>query len=140
MENIEKLKKELKDLNAEYAKIKDIPAEKRAEFGKDLNVRKMAILDKIMKAEEAEFDAEVLPLDITAPCAPNEDLPTLYSTLSGSRHPLMREIERVREIYQMMGFDVVESRQLDDEYHMFDSLNFAKEHPARDGYDTFRTE
>ena len=23
---------------------------------------------------------------------------------------------------------------------MFDSLNFAKEHPARDGYDTFRTE
>jgi phenylalanyl-tRNA synthetase alpha chain len=34
----------------------------------------------------------------------------------------------------------MESRQLDDEYHMFDSLNFPKEHPARDGYDTFRTE
>ena len=43
-------------------------------------------------------------------------------------------------IYQLMGFDVVESRQLDDEFHMFDSLNFPKEHPARDGYDTFRTE
>ena len=140
MENIEKLKKELKDLNAEYAKIKDVPKEKRAEFGKDLNARKMAILDKIMKAEEAEFDSEVIPLDITAPCAPNEDLPALYSTLLGSRHPLTREIERVCEIYQMMGFDVVESRQLDDEYHMFDSLNFAPEHPARDGYDTFRTE
>ena len=39
-----------------------------------------------------------------------------------------------------MGFDVIESRQLDDEYHMFDALNFPKEHPARDGYDTFRTE
>ena len=40
----------------------------------------------------------------------------------------------------MMGFDILEARQLDDEYHMFDTLNFAKEHPARDGYDTFRTE
>ena len=39
-----------------------------------------------------------------------------------------------------MGFDVVESQQLDDEYHMFDSLNFAKAHPARDNFDTFRTE
>ena len=51
----------------------------------------------------------------------------------------MVELDRVVSIYQMMGFDVMESRQLDDEYHMFDSLNFPKEHPARDGYDTFRT-
>ena len=140
MDEVEKLKKELKDLNAEYAKIKDVPAEKRSEFGKELNAKKMALLDKIMKAEEARTDAEVEALDITAPCAPNEDLPSFYSVLDGSRHPLMVELDRVREIYQMMGFDVVESRQLDDEYHMFDSLNFPKEHPARDGYDTFRTE
>ena len=140
MDEIERLKKELKDLNAEYAKIKDVPAEKRSEFGKDLNAKKMAILDKIMKAEEARADAEVSPIDITAPCAPNEDLPEFYNTLMGSRHPLTKELDNVRAIYQSMGFDVVESRQLDDEYHMFDSLNFAKEHPARDGYDTFRTE
>ncbi len=140
MDEIEKLKIELKKLNAEYAKIKDLPPEKRGEFGRDLNARKMAILDQIMKAEEAQFDAEVKPLDITAPCAPNEKLPELYPVTMGSLHPLMVELDRVVEIYQMMGFDVVESRQLDDEYHMFDSLNFAKEHPARDGYDTFRTE
>lgn len=140
MDEVEKLKKELKDLNAEYAKIKDVPAEKRSEFGKELNAKKMALIDKIMKAEEARTDAEVEALDITAPCAPNEDLPSFYSVLDGSRHPLMVELDRVREIYQLMGFDVVESRQLDDEYHMFDSLNFPKEHPARDGYDTFRTE
>ena len=140
MDEIEKLKIELKKLNAEYAKIKDLPPEKRGEFGRDLNARKMAILDQIMKAEEAQFDAEVKPLDITAPCAPNEKLPELYPVIMGSLHPLMVELDRVVEIYQMMGFDVVESRQLDDEYHMFDSLNFAKEHPARDGYDTFRTE
>lgn len=139
MDEVEKLKNELKSLNAEYAKIKDVPAEKRSEFGKELNARKMALIDKIMKAENARTDAEVEAIDITAPCAPNEDLPELYPALQGSRHPLMTELDRVREIYQLMGFDVVESRQLDDEYHMFDSLNFAKEHPARDGYDTFRT-
>ncbi len=139
MEELEKQKLELKNLNAEYAKIREIPAEQRAEFGRELNKKKMALLDKIMKAEEAQFDTEVEPLDITAPCAPNENLPELYSVLDGSKHPLMVEIDRVIEIYQMMGFDVVESRQLDDEFHMFDSLNFAKEHPARDGYDTFRT-
>ena len=140
MEELEKLKQELKDLNAEYAKIKEIPAEKRGEFGRELNTKKMALLDKIMKAEEAQYDAAVEPIDITAPCAPNEALPELYPVLMGSRHPLMVELDRVATIYQMMGIDVVESRQLDDEYHMFDSLNFAKEHPARDGYDTFRTE
>ncbi|MBR0424363.1 phenylalanine--tRNA ligase subunit alpha [Candidatus Saccharibacteria bacterium] len=140
MEELEKLKKELKDLNAEYAKIKEIPAEKRGAFGRELNAKKMALLDKIMKAEEAQYDMTVEPLDVTAPCAPNEKLPELYSVEQGSRHPLMVELDRVTSIYQMMGFDVMESRQLDDEYHMFDSLNFAKEHPARDGYDTFRTE
>ena len=140
MEELEKLKSELKNLNAKYAGIKDVPVEQRAEFGRKLNAEKMDILEQIRAVEEAALDTEVEPIDITAPCAPNEPLPELYSVLDGSRHPLTAELKRVVEIYQMMGFDVVESRQLDDEYHMFDSLNFPKEHPARDGYDTFRTE
>ena len=140
MDEISKLKLELKELNAEYAKIKDVPAEKRSEFGRELNAKKTQILEKMRLAEEAMLDAEVEPLDITAPCAPNERMPEVYSVFQGSAHPLMTELDRVVQIYQMMGFDVMESRQLDDEFHMFDSLNFAKEHPARDGYDTFRTE
>lgn len=140
MQELEVLKKELKQLNAEYAKIKDVPVEKRGEFGRELNAKKSEILEKMRLVEEAALDVAVEPLDITAPCAPNEPIPTTYSVFQGSRHPLMTELDRVVEIYQLMGFDVMESRQLDDEYHMFDSLNFAKEHPARDGYDTFRTE
>ena len=140
MQELEKLKVDLKNINAEYAKIKDIAPEKRGEFGREMNAKKNEILAKIAAAEEALLDAEVEPLDITAPCASNEPLPELYSTLAGSEHPLMTELDRVISIYQSMGFNVMESRQLDDEYHMFDSLNFAKEHPARDGYDTFRTE
>ncbi len=140
MNELESLKKELKDLNAQYAQIRDIAPEERGKFGRELNARKMAILEKIRVAEEAALDVAVEPLDVTAPCGVNEPLPTTYSVFQGSRHPLMTELDRVVSIYQMMGFDVVESRQLDDEFHMFDSLNFAKEHPARDGYDTFRTE
>lgn len=140
MQELEELKLELKSLNAEYAKIKDVPVEKRGEFGRELNAKKAEILEKMRLAEEAALNTEVAQLDITAPCAPNEPLPGVYPVFQGSRHPLMTEMDRVVGIYQLMGFDVVESRQLDDEFHMFDSLNFAKEHPARDGYDTFRTE
>lgn len=140
MEELEKLKRELKALNADYAKIREIPAEQRGEFGRKLNAKKMAILEQIRAAEEASLDVAVQPLDVTAPCGVNEPLPEMYPVTMGSAHPLMKELDRVVEIYQMMGFDVMESRQLDDEFHMFDALNFPKEHPARDGYDTFRTE
>ena len=140
MTEIERLKQELKKVNAEYAGIRDVLAEQRAEFGRRINEKKQAILAKIAEAEKAALDAEVRAIDVTAFTASNESVPEVYTQNNGSCHPLTTELDRVAEIYQMMGFDVVESRQLDDEYHMFDSLNFAKEHPARDGYDTFRTE
>lgn len=140
MTELEKLKQALKDLNIKAAEIREVPAEKRAEFGRKINAEKMEILAKIAEVERAEMDKEVVPIDITAWSGVNEKMPEFYSTELGSAHPLMTELDRVVSIYQMMGFDVVESRQLDDEYHMFDSLNFPTEHPARDGYDTFRTE
>ena len=140
MMNLEELKHELKKLNAAAGKIREIAAEQRAEFGKKLNQQKQEILARIAEAGKAALDVDVEPLDVTAWSGVNEPLPELYSTLQGSCHPLMTELDRVVEIYQAMGFDVVESKQLDDEYHMFDALNFAKDHPARDGYDTFRTE
>ena len=133
---IEKLKEELKALNSEYAKIREIPAEERKAFGIQMNEKKQAILAKIAEAEAAAESADVKPIDITAPSAPNQEVPAIKR---GSKHPLMIELDKVADIYTRMGFDVIEARQLDDEYHMFDSLNFPKGHPARDGYDTFRT-
>ena len=140
MDEISKLKQELKKVNAEAANIRNLPAEKRADFGKEINRKRQEILAKITDIEKAALDADVLPIDVTAWSGVNEAMPEFYPAEMGSKHPLMSEIDRVAEIYQMMGFEVEESRQLDDEYHMFDSLNFAKDHPARDGYDTFRTE
>ena len=39
-----------------------------------------------------------------------------------------------------MGFALEDSRQIDDDYHMFESLNFPEGHPARDDWDTFMTD
>ena len=140
MVELEKLKAELKKVNLEAAKIREVAVEKRAEFGRKINARKMEILAKIEAAEKAAMDVAVEPLDVTAWSGVNEEMPEFFPAELGSKHPLMTELDRVAEIYQLMGFEVVEARQLDDEFHMFDALNFAKEHPARDGYDTFRTE
>ena len=140
MLELEKLKLKLKELNKKAAGIREIASEKRAEFGKKINEERKELLEKIAVEEKKALDVEVKELDITAWSNVNEKEPEFYSAEMGSKHPLMTELERVVEIYQMMGFDIMEARQLDDEFHMFDSLNFPKEHPARDGYDTFRTE
>ena len=137
---IAELKAQLKQLNIEYSKIKDIPAEQRADFGKKLNLEKQKLMAEIAAAEEAAAEVDVEALDITAPCDINGEMPEFLTADNGSKHPLMTELDRVAAIYRSMGFDVVESRQLDDEFHMFDSLNFAPGHPARDNFDTFRTE
>jgi phenylalanyl-tRNA synthetase alpha chain len=140
MATIQELKNQLKALGAEYAKIKDLPADQRADFGKQINLKKQQLNAEIAAAEAAAEQEDVAPLDISAPCDINGQMPEFLTADFGSKHPLMTELDRVIAIYQSMGFDITESVQLDDEYHMFDSLNFAKGHPARDGYDTFRTE
>ncbi|MBP3899600.1 phenylalanine--tRNA ligase subunit alpha [Candidatus Saccharibacteria bacterium] len=136
MLSVEEIKGQLKALNAEYAKIKTIPPEERKSFGQELNKKREELQKKLQEALDAAESENIEPIDITAPAAPNQPLPNIPR---GSRHPLMTELDRVLEIYSRMGFNVMEAQQLDDEFHMFESLNFPEGHPARDGYDTFRT-
>ena len=136
MSSVEEIKGKLKALNAEYAKIKTIPVEERKSFGQELNKKREKLQSELQAALDAAESKNVEPIDITAPSAPNQTIPKIPR---GSRHPLMTELDRVVDIYSRMGFNVMEARQLDDEFHMFESLNFPEGHPARDGYDTFRT-
>ena len=62
MDELEKLKAELKRLNAEYAKIREVAPEKRGEFGRELNAKKNAILEAMRLAEESALDVEVEPI------------------------------------------------------------------------------
>jgi phenylalanyl-tRNA synthetase alpha chain len=110
-------------------------------FGKEINQLRQE-LEAVVAAEQEQ--AEALPsIDITAPFDVNtapEKRPRLLPAEQGSQHPLMRERQYMLDIFYRMGFAAEESRELDDEYHMFTSLNFPPEHPARDDYDTFMTE
>lgn len=137
MSSTEEIKSKLKALNTEYAKMKTLPPEERKAFGIKLNEKRAALEKQLQDAEDAAETVDISPIDLTAPAAPNQPLPQIPR---GSKHPLMTELDRVVEIYNNMGFHVIEAQQLDDEYHMFESLNFPDGHPARDGYDTFRTE
>jgi phenylalanyl-tRNA synthetase alpha chain len=128
---------ELKQL---YADIVKQSPDKRAEFGRAVNELKKSLEAKVAELEAKVEDAAVEAIDVTAPMGVNRELPRLMTADCGSRHPLMAELERVVQIFNLMGFEAVESRQLDDDYHMFTALNFPENHPARDMYDAFRTE
>ena len=129
------------ELQALYDRIKELPTEKRAEFGKELNLLKADIENWIRN--ESQPKTKIAAIDVTAPFDVNVPIgqrPELLPAEYGSKHPIMSELEKILDIFLRMGFTAVESRELDDDYHMFTSLNFPPEHPARDEYDTFVTE
>ena len=128
------------ELKALYAQISAMPESGRARFGQEINKLK-AELEKLVDGYE-EASVAIETIDVTAPFDINTPLdkkPGLMTSNMGSRHPLMSELAIVLGIFERMGFVSVEAPQLDDEYHMFDSLNFPPDHPARDDYDTFIT-
>jgi phenylalanyl-tRNA synthetase alpha chain len=126
------------ELKALYAEIPTLAPEERGTFGKEINQLKTE-LEQLVAAHQEQ--AEALPaIDVTAPFDVNiQAHPAVMTADQGSKHPLMAEIEAISDIFYRMGFNVEESRQLDDEYHMFTALNFPQGHPARDDYDTFMT-
>lgn len=127
---------ELREL---YGEIPKLPPEQRGAFGQAVNALKVELESMVADAEATAETEQLAPIDVTAPFAVNAVRPPLLPTEQGSTHPLTQEIERVVEIFGRMGFVAEESRELDDQYHMFESLNFPKGHPARDDYDTFMT-
>lgn len=127
---------ELKNL---YSQLPKLPADERAAYGQKINTLKKHLETAVSERESELVSADVEPIDVTAPFDVNSALPDLLPAQNGTIHPLNTELARIIEIFTRMGFSAVESRQLDDDYHMFTSLNFPENHPARDGYDTFRT-
>jgi len=126
------------ELRAMFNAIRDQPDEDRAAFGQAVNLIHQELKAKVAASEEASVVVE--PIDITAPWDVNTGPIDLLPSEQGTIHPLMREIETLSNIFERMGFAVEESREIDDQYHMFETLNFPKGHPARDDYDTFMTE
>lgn len=161
--NLEQLKKDIKkdskklnhkELKEKYLnkkglltvalrEISNIEDEKKPEYGKQVNEIKNYLEDILNDTTPNTQSYMSSPrIDPTAPFDVNSSKREHegFFALKGSKHPLSKEVEILLDIFSSMGFDILESRQLDDDYHMFHSLNFPKGHPARDMYDTFRTE
>ncbi len=131
-----KVKQLLKDVGEK-------PKDERANFGKEINTLKHFIENKIGQLSvqtKAKFSQD--QIDVTAPFDINtsqENKPKLLNKV-GSKHILNQELENILNVFEKMGFDIEESRQIDDDYNMFTALNFPIGHPARDNWDTFWTE
>ena len=128
------------ELRALFDELKTLPAGQRAAFGKEVNQLR-AELEQLSGVGQNKAEA-LPPIDVTAPFdlnVPAGKRPRPLPSEAGSKHPLMTELETVLDIFYRMGFTAVESRELDDDWHMFTSLNFPEGHPARDDYDTFMT-
>lgn len=128
------------ELRSLFDRIPQLPPDQRASFGRVVN----ELRDELAEiAEAANDELSVLPpIDTTAPFATNvkaDKRPGLLPADWGSTHPLMSELKSILDIFISMGFSIVESREIDDDWHMFGALNFPEGHPARDDYDTFMT-
>ncbi len=108
--------------------------EERQTTGKALNVLKDEI-DAALRAKkaalaDAALDARLREewLDVTLPGRPRR---------AGTIHPVSQVMDEVTAIFADMGFAVAEGPQIEDDWHNFDALNIAPEHPARQEHDTF---
>ncbi len=113
--------------------LEKLPKKKRIKIGKSANQLKNFLKIKIdQKAEEIKEKARKLTeklewIDITLP----GKKPVL-----GHLHPLTQVQRKVEEIFQSMGFSVIEGPEIENEWYNFDALNIPKDHPARDLWDT----
>lgn len=128
--------KELKDL---LVVIPSLDPDQRPAFGEAVNKLKSE-LNHLVEESQSQNTKVVMPaIDVTAPFDVNCGLPLLLPSSQGTTHPLTQEIAQIVDIFGRMGFVAEESREIDDQFHMFETLNFPKGHPARDDYDTFMT-
>ena len=125
--------------------LKDVAPEDRPLVGAKVNEAKTYISSEIERAllliinKESLQKDEIRDIDITAPFTVNNSKVPQLSSI-GAVHPLQYEINRMLDIFTTMGFTPFEAREIDTDYYVFDSLNMPKDHPARQNWDTFRTE
>ncbi len=107
-----------------------LAAEEKREVGKTLNELKDKAQTKINELKESFDNANLGDTDI--------DLTrTSYPVSLGTRHPLSIVKNEICEIFARLGFSIAEGPEIEDDWHVFSSLNFADDHPARDMQDTF---
>lgn len=119
----------IKDL---FGEIKNVPNERKKEFGQAVNDLKNKTEDKFEAAktliEQSKAANYTVDIDLTAPV---EDLQI------GSRHPISIVMNKLIGIFARLGFTVAEEREVETDWYNFTAMNTPEDHPARDMQDTF---
>ena len=113
---------------------RSVPAELKKEVGMKINELKNFAQDKINALKEGAGEAAATgasAIDLTR---------TPYPIALGSRHPLTIVKNEIVDIFSRLGFTLAEGPEVEDDWHVYSSLNFADDHPARDMQDTFFVE
>ena len=118
------------EITSLFNDFRNVPNEQKREIGQKLNELKTLATDKINAIREA-FNANAVNdvnIDLTRTAAPQE---------IGTRHPISLVRKEIIDIFSRLGFTIAEGPEVEDDWHVFSSLNFADDHPARDMQDTF---
>ena len=120
-------------INELMADFRNVPAVHKKEVGIKLNELKNRTQERIAALKEAfeSQDTGMSELDLTR---------TAYPVSLGTRHPLSIVRNEIIDIFGRMGFTIADGPEVEDDLHVFTSLNFAADHPARDMQDTFFVE
>lgn len=118
------------EISALMNDFRNVPAEQKREIGKCLNELKEAAQNKINAIKEGFENTQSVDqeIDLTR---------TAYPIELGTRHPLSIVKKEICDIFGRLGFSIAEGPEVEDDWHVFSSLNFAEDHPARDMQDTF---
>ena len=117
-------------ITALMADFRNVPAEQKKEVGIHINALKTKATDKINALRDA--------LGTTAQSQQKVDISrTPYPIPLGTRHPLSLVRQEIIDIFSRLGFSLADGPEVEDDWHVFSSMNFADDHPARDMQDTF---
>ena len=109
---------------------RSVPAEEKKAVGMAINELKNFATEKINSLRETSLAGKALA-----------DIPDMTRTPApwplGTRHPLSLVRDEITGIFRRLGFNIAEGPEIEDDWHVFSSLNFAEDHPARDMQDTF---
>ncbi len=117
-------------VNSLMSDFRTVPPEQKKEVGQKLNLLKTALQDRIseLKKNIESSNVQLAEFDLTR---------TSYPIALGTRHPISLVKEEICTIFRRLGFSIAEGPEIEDDWHVFSSLNFADDHPARDMQDTF---
>lgn len=120
-------------INGLMGEFRDVAPESKREIGMKLNELKTALQDKFNELREglATKEDDHSDLDLTR---------TPYPIAMGTRHPLSIVKNEIIDIFSRLGFSIADGPEVEDDWHVFSSLNFPEDHPARDMQDTFFVE